>query len=837
MGLFAQPVLPYAYPRQMGASELKESMLRLRVLGSALFIAAHPDDENTRLIAWLAGERKVNTTYLSITRGDGGQNLIGSEIEEMLGVLRTQELLMARGVDRGEQMFTRANDFGYSKHPDETMQIWDRQEVLADVVWAIRRTRPYVVINRFDHRSPGTTHGHHTASAMLSLEAYRLAADPTAFPEQLKFVDTWQVSRIFFNTSWWFYGSREAFDAADKSNLISVDAGAYNTARGLSYTEIAARSRSMHRCQGFGSTGSRGSDTEYLEWLDGLPMPLTETLISGSQDPFAGIDLSWKRIPGGEKVDAQLAKVEGAFDQSNPSKSVPGLLKAWQLMESLQSDPRVAKKRLETADLIRQCMGFWVEGVATSALVTPGDSLRVNLEIINRSGVESVLTQVLIVDTDGNQIAELADLPVTLVANESKKEGMTMLVPTTERLSTAYWLQQPATTGMYNVPEQKLRGLPQSPAPLRLQIMLQIGGVSFPLSTPIIFKENDPVRGEVYQPLELVPPAVVNVDRPVYLFNSSEPRAMKFTVKANRDGVRGTLVTHWPAGWQGTAGPSFDLKKKGEEQTVEWLVTPPKDSETTTLIVELEVDGRRYPYAMRTVAYDHIPAQTILTPASVRLSRLDLTVHSRNIGYIMGAGDDIPAALNEIGCQVTLLEDADLRPDGLAERLAHFDAVIAGIRAYNTRDRLAFAQDGINQYIENGGTYLVQYNTNRGLVTEQLGPFPFTLSRDRVTEENAPVEILDPAHPVLTSPNPIGQQDFDGWKQERGLYFAGKWDPALQTVLASHDKGESNLDGGLLVAPYGKGWYAFTGYSFFRELPNGVPGAFRLFANIISLGK
>jgi LmbE family N-acetylglucosaminyl deacetylase len=834
--LQAQPVYPYGHPVQRGSGELLESIRGLQVLGGTLYVAAHPDDENTRMIAWLAGERQVSTTYLSLTRGDGGQNLIGPEMRALLGVLRTQELLMARGVDRGEQMFTRANDFGYSRHPDETLALWDRDEVLADVVWAIRRTRPDIIINRFDHRSPGRTHGHHTASAMLALEAFRLAADPAAFPWQLQWVEPWQASRIFFNTSWWFYGSQEAFEAADKSGLLAVDVGAYNAARGLSYTEIAARSRSMHRCQGFGSTGSRGSEPDYLEWLDGQPMPEGST---GGQlaDPLAGLDLSWNRVEGGGAVEAALRRAEQAFDPDRPERAVDHLMEAWMLMADLEQDSRVRHRREQTADLIRQCLGLWAEVSADRPLLCPGDSVLLRMEFSPRCEKNLSLRSAQLRDARGNLLGSAANLPAALPAYGSLRPQLKVRVPADASWSTAYWLLEPESTGMFAVTDTALRGLPQSPAAWHVEAELSWDQLVLPLRMPVVFKENDPVRGEVYQPVDIVPPAVLRIRQPSWLFNGSQARRISLSVLANRDSVRGVLRPVYPEGWSGPESLPFQLDRRGDERSLDWEITPPAFPNSALVSLVLEVEGHAYPLAMQEVAYDHIPAQTILQPAALRLTRTDAEVRRLQIAYVMGAGDDVPRALQELGCTVTLLEDADLVPEGLDERLARFDAIVAGVRAYNTRESLARAQEALMRYVASGGLYLVQYNTNRGLVEPQPGPYQLGLSRERVTEEGAAVQLLDASHPALSTPNRIGPADFEDWVQERGLYFPDTWDPAYTALLSMADTDQKASQGSLLVAPYGKGWYVYTGLSFFRQLPEGVPGAFRLMANLLSLGR
>ncbi|HAH33823.1 MAG TPA: LmbE family protein, partial [Flavobacteriaceae bacterium] len=345
-------------PKKPTASQIYHKLEKLNFLGSALYVAAHPDDENTRLISYLANDLHANTAYLSLTRGDGGQNLIGPQIRELLGVIRTQELLAARATDGGKQLFTRANDFGYSKHPDETLEIWNKDEVLSDVVRAIRKFKPDVIINRFNHRNPGSTHGHHTASAMLSFEAFDLVGDATKFPETATTFGSWQPKRLLFNTSWWFYGSKEKFKKADKSKLVSVETGNYYPALGLSNGEIASLSRSMHKSQGFGSTGTRGKQTEYLEILKGeFPKDTTNV--------FDGIDTSWSRIQGGVAIGKILNPLLDSFNFQDPSTIVPDLLLAYRLLQDTKQGHWRSIKLKELQALIVSCSGIFLEAVSS----------------------------------------------------------------------------------------------------------------------------------------------------------------------------------------------------------------------------------------------------------------------------------------------------------------------------------------------------------------------------------------------------------------------------------------------------------------------------------------
>ncbi len=420
-------------PEKWTSSEIYEGIQKLNFLGSALYVAAHPDDENTRLISWLANHKKAQTTYLSLTRGDGGQNLIGTEIQELLGLLRTQELLAARRIDGGDQRFSRANDFGYSKHPDETFNIWDKDEILSDAVWAIRNLQPDIIINRFDHRTPGRTHGHHTGSAIIGLEAFSLAGDPTAYPEQLAYTDTWKPSRIFMNTSWWFYGSRENFEKADKSNLISVDVGVYYPVLGKSNTEIAALSRSQHKCQGFGVTGSRGSMDEYLELLKG-DMPK-------SSDPFEGINTTWTRVKKGEAVGKILARVEKNFRFDQPHLSVPQLLEARDLIINLEDGYWKRVKLAEIQQVIKACLALYVEAVTSEASATPGQEVNISMEFTNRSPIEVELETVAILPME-----ESVEAGIQLGYNQENKLEKTITLPADMPLSNPYWLNEKGYT-------------------------------------------------------------------------------------------------------------------------------------------------------------------------------------------------------------------------------------------------------------------------------------------------------------------------------------------------------------------------------------------------------
>ncbi len=810
-------------PERLNSSEIYQAIEKLNVLGSALYVAAHPDDENTRLIAWLSNDQQINTAYLSLTRGDGGQNLIGTQIREQLGVIRTQELLAARRTDGGTQMFSRANDFGFSKNPDETLKLWNRDEVLADVVWAIRKWQPDVIVNRFDHNSAGKTHGHHTSSAILSYEAFDLAADPKVYPEQLKYVQVWQPRRLFFNTSWWFYGSQEKFDAADKSKMVSVDAGTYLPLRGKSIGEMAAESRSMHKSQGFGSVGSRGENMEYLDLLKG-DMP------EKPNDLFAGINTTWMRVAGGAPIGDILKKTQASYDFNNPGASVPMLMDAMKKIEALPDGYWKRAKLTEIKRVITNCLGLFVEATASDFSATPGQEVNLTMEAINRSGNSVVLQSVRY-----QPLGTDSTLNATLASNKDFSFKKKLNLPANLPFTSAYWLDENYELGMYTVKEQALRGLPETPHNFKVEFSFLIENQPFILEREVAYKKDDDVKGEVYRPFEVTPPVFVNMADEALLFADAKPRSVGVLVKSGAPDLSGKVSLNCPKGWRAEpAAIDFNLKLKGEEQLVTFQVFAPAANSEGKITPVATVNGQRYDKSLVSIEYDHIPAQTLLLPAEVKVARTDLKRAGDRIAYIMGAGDKVPDGLRQVGYTVDLLEDRDIT----LENLKKYDAVVIGVRAYNTVERLKFHQQKLFDYAKQGGTVVVQYNTAGTLIPDaEITPYKLKISRDRTTVEEAEMRFLAPEHVVMNSPNKITTKDFDSWVQERGLYFPSEWGPEYTPILSCNDPGEPARDGSLLVAKYGDGWYVYTGLSFFRELPAGVPGAYRLFANLVGLGK
>ena len=801
-------------PKKLNADEILQDLKKLNVCGSVLYLAAHPDDENTNLITVLANEKLLNTTYLSLTRGDGGQNLIGTEQGDLLGIIRTQELLQARKIDGGKQLFTRARDFGFSKLPDETFTIWEKEKVLSDVVWAVRALKPDIIITRFS-LEPGKTHGHHTASAMLGVEAFDIAADTTKFPEQLKYLSPWQPHRIVWNSSKWFYND-DAKLLAQKP--IVMDCGHYNALLGKSYNEISAQSRSMHKSQGFGTMGNRGSNTEYFEHLKG---PKAE------KDILEGIDFTWNRVPGGAEISKVISSIILKYQSENPAASVPALLQLLADIAQLPESYWKGIKLKELKNIIKNCAGIYLEAAAAEPSVFSGEALKVNVEAINRSDVKVVF-----------QSFTIADWPKDTMVNKNLENNASFTFSTLYSIpsglvnSQPYWLVKPGTNGMFDYP-QKQNSEPEN-TPFQAQFKVAINGQNFVFEMPLVYKKSDPVDGEVYKPLEIWNPVFVNVADDLMMFTDAQPKNLKVVLRAGKANSSGVVSINAPAGWRTEPKElAYRLALKNEEQIVNFKIYPPSINAQGRLVVVATQEGKAYTQGYKPILHKHIPAQVVLPLSEVKVVRFSLQKKATNIAYIMGAGDQVPNCLEQVGYSVTLLSDAQIS----IENLRKYEALIFGVRAFNTVERMKFHLPKIFQYVHEGGNVIMQYNTSGRLLTDSLSPYKLKLSNDRVTVENAPVKVLLPGHALVNQPNKISTTDFDNWVQERGLYFPSQWGKEFEAVLSINDPGEPARDGALLVAKYGKGHYIYTGLSFFRELPAGVPGAYRLLANMIAFGK
>jgi len=805
------------------ASQLQLALKKLTVVGSAMYVAAHPDDDNAGLIGYLANERGYRTAYLSMTRGDGGQNLIGDEKGELLGLLRTQELLDSRTIDGGEQFFTRAIDFGFSKGPDETLRIWGHDTILADVVWNIRRFQPDVIITRFPTTGEGG-HGHHTASAILAGEAFTQAADATKFPEQLRFVAPWQPRRLFFNK---FTGRPLAPDDASLAKSLRIDLGTYNPLLGKSFGEIAGESRSENRSQGTGGLRRKGSILNYFDLLAGDP---------ATTDLFEGIDTTWSRYPGGEAVGKVLQQASDTFDPRNPPKSLPLLLQALDELDRLganpawsaQAHPWIAVKRRDLLDAIRGCAGMAIDVSASDSSVVAGGEIPISVTVVNRSDYPFTLQMIASPYANpGKGVLK------PLKNNDPIKTDVSFKIPDDMPVSQPYWLRKPPSTGADTVDDQQVLGLAENPTPIPITVTLADNLMHTVIFTvPAIYRWVDPVYGEKTRDVDIVPDVTANPAPHVVVFPDTQPKTVTLALQNFTAATSTTVRLNAPAGWHvDPASVPVKFEKKGEEARVTFRVTPPAAEGVAAVTAEVELpNGKKISRSLTTIDYPHIHPQRVFGESTAKTVRVNVKKRGSRIGYIMGSGDEVPDALRQIGYDVTLLSDSDLETADFTK----YDAIVTGVRAYNTRKRLKGAQPKLLDYVNKGGTLVVQYNTQQELVIDNLGPYPFKLSNDRVTVEEAPVKFLKPDSPLLNQPNKITDADFAGWVQERGLNFPRDWDPKYETPIASNDPGEPEKAGGELYARYGKGVYIYTAYDWFRELPAGVPGAYKLFANLVS---
>jgi LmbE family N-acetylglucosaminyl deacetylase len=789
------------------SADIQTALNKLNVLGSVLYIAAHPDDENTAVLAFMARERLYQTAYLSLTRGDGGQNLLGPEQGDLLGVIRTWELLAAREIDGAKQYFTRAIDFGYSKSADESLQKWDRQLLLTDMVHIIRSHRPDVIINRFTPNTGG--HGHHLSSAILAEEAFRAAADPAFSSESLKETEPWQVKRMFWNA--WRWGQSNV----DDSDLF-VNVGTYNPLLGQSYQEIAAKSRSMHKSQGFGSSPNRGHSFEYFRHSKGD---------SANIDIFDGIDTSWKRVEQSAEIQKLITELISAFKPESPHKSVPGLVKLYKLLETHPQNYWIKIKKEEVKNLLQMCSGLWIEAVALQESASPGESISIRTNVINRSSAEIFLEKISLSFANDDSLFK-----TKLESGKAAAWQKKLRIPIDTPYSQPFWLKQRPGETMFALPED-YDGSAIASEKLKAVVHLLFDDVKINYETALFYRRTDPLEGELLKPFLIRPDVSLALAQSVYIFTGNESKSIEVVVKAGRDSVSGNLLLTAPHGWNVTPTvQTFSIAKIDESLSIPFHLDPGKNAQEGEITVQANINGKLFNQEVIHVDYPHIPHQNILKTARARLIRPDILVPHKKIAYIMGSGDEIPQALQQIGMQVDLIDDA-----GLADAdYSQYNAVICGVRAFNTRENLGRLQSRITEFVENGGLWIVQHNTRFGTQVGQIGPYSFTArGGSRISQEDTPIEILDPGHRIFNYPNKITQQDFDGWVQERGLYLAETWDENFTPLLAGSDIGEKPQAGGLLYAPYGKGVFIFSGLAWFRQLPAGVPGAYRLFVNML----
>ncbi len=809
-------------PVSKSSADILQGFEKLKVLGSVLYIAAHPDDENTRLLAYLANEKKYRTGYLSLTRGDGGQNLIGDEQGVSLGLIRTQELLAARRIDGAEQFFTRAFDFGFSKSTEEALRIWNKEKILADVVFVIRRFKPDVIITRFPPDSRAG-HGHHSASAALAIEAFKAAGDPNRFPEQFVMTEPWKPKRILWNT--YNFGSANT----QSEDQYKIDVGIFNPLLGKGYGEISAESRSQHKSQGFGVPAQRGHQYEYFSHTDGVPL---------RNDLFDDVTTDWSRI-NEKQFNASVDSLIQQFSPTHPASSVPSLVRLYNKVDQNVRDYYwKAKKKAEIQQLITACLGFYVEAIASQQVAVTGDSLQISFNVINTSKIP-VNDLTLELEDTSFQLAPIA------VGNEFMSKKFSRLIVEDFNKTQPYWLREQMDSGSFTVKVPSHIGNAEIQWD-EMELRYKVENTEFRQRIPLQYKYTDPVKGEIYQPVMVVSPIVLGFQPAVVLNNlvPKHPQHLQLIYKSyqQRDTIKGRFLFDLMEGEKNTQ-KSLSYKLPLPKNTMQSVILPldtlfkGKVPDRIYPWVEIPEANRRVRYnnGLKLIQYDHIPNIHYFLPTSVTVVKEEIRVVGKMVGYIPGSGDAIPEALKQMGYSVVVLDEVTLGSYDLKK----LDAIITGVRAYNVMESLGNHYPKLMAYVEAGGNMIVQYNTSNqlGTVKSKIGPYPFTIVRNRITDENAPVKFINPVHPVLNFPNKITLADFAGWKQERSIYHAANFDSRFETILSMNDPDEKPDDGSLIIAKYGKGYFTYTGLVFFRQLPAGVPGAYRLLANLIGLNQ
>lgn len=789
-----------------------------RQMGSVLYIAAHPDDENTELLAYLARGRDYRTAYLSVTRGDGGQNVLGPDLGDKLGVARTQELLAARRIDGAQQFFTRAIDFGFSKNYQETLNVWNKQEVLSDIVRVIREFRPDVLITRFSP-SPGGTHGHHTTSAILAMEAFKLAGDAKAFPEQA--LPPWQPKRVMWNVSTF------QKDKVVSGDVLKIDVSGKDAVSGEAFHDIAQAGRAMHKTQGFDNFVFPSSNGEQrFQLLDGAP---------ATADIMDGVDTTWNRVPGGgAEIGKAADEIIAQFDTKDPAASVPALLKLRSQLNALTTkDSIITEKQLLLDRILQECLGLKVETAISHSDVVPGEKMQLRTTAAVHAKLPNNIT-VRWLAVRYPQLKKELNKGVDLHLNESSSLDSIETLPTTTPLTEPYWLRFEGSPGMFHVDEPKLIGTAENAPPFPVEEIFEVGGQKLVVHDEPVQVTTDSWGNPVRRRLDVIPPVSLRFLSDVVVLTPGSSRSVAVEITAARVHSAGTLQLQAPPDWKvNPAKQSFDLASMGQHAQFNFTITAPTKCETSKIAACAEMHGARYCNERQEISYAHIPRQLLQPPAVVKAVSLDLATRGKTVGYLPGAGDSLAENLQQMGYAVKMLDDANLT----AKDLQGLDAIVIGVRAFNVRNNIAAAMPILLSYVENGGTIISQYNRPDKLKTEQVAPYDLHISPVRVTDEKATMTFLAPDNPVLNTPNKITSADFDGWVQERGLYFPNKWDDHFVPILACNDPGEDPAKGALLIAKYGKGYYIYTGLGFFRQLPAGVPGAYRLFANMVSIGK
>ena len=848
------PLAPSPARAQNGGSEYHGAAalgLRLRGLGvtkRVLMIGAHPDDEDTQLLARWALEEGADVAYLSLTRGEGGQNGIGPELGEGLGLLRTEELLAARRVDGARQFFTRAYDFGFSKSAEEAFRHWPREELLRDVVYVIRNYRPDVIVTVFSG-TPRDGHGQHQVSAIIAREAFAAAADGDRFPGMLR---PWQTSRMY-------QSMRGNPDAA----TVRVPIGNLDPLIGRSPFQLAMASRSRHRSQDMGRPELPGPRWGTLRRI--LPEGGgTEATMWTGIDTTLAIEGPAESATARALADYQrrVDEIRARFNPLDPRASANELLRALNsLRVALDSLPRtngvaelhddIAAEMDKVQEAAVAALGIVIDAVAGDARLAPGQTVDLEVTVWN-GGAEPLRILGGGVGPDMPYGRDWSAVPVagSPAPPEVVAPGAlgtwkwTVHVPRETRYTEPYFLREPRDGDLYRW-DPDARGVaitePFEPDPLSVCGQGEVNGTQISFCSGVTHREVDPRQGELRRPVMVVPAVSVLLDPPARVLSTAAPRPIPYTVRLAAEqagGIAGTVRLQVPDGWRAEpASVPVRFAGPGEVREVRFTVTPPANARAgdhAVSAVFVADDGRRFERGVQMIDYPHVRARPLWHDAKSVVRAFDVRVpQGLRVAYIEGAGEEGPGFLANLGITPELLDAEDLA-EGDLDR---FDVIVAGSRAYEVRTDLMAHNQRLLDWVARGGTMIVQYNKYE-IVEGRFTPFPITMARPhgRVTDENAPVRILNPDHPVFTTPNRITDADWQGWVQERGLYFAQTWDPAYTPLLETADPGEHPLRGGLLVAKHGQGTYVYTGLAFFRQFPQGVPGAYRLFANLLALG-
>jgi LmbE family N-acetylglucosaminyl deacetylase len=821
-----------------GAMGLSQTLKRLDIVESVLHTGAHPDDENSSLLAWLARGQGVRTAYLAANRGDGGQNLLGTELFEPLGVIRTEELLSARALDHAQQFFTPTFDFGFSKTSKETLDKWGHDQTLADFVRVIRQFRPEIIVSRFTGTA-SDGHGHHQAAGILTKEAFKAAADPAFFPEYGK---PWQAKKLYLSGM----GGGRGRGRGPETPGIDVNVGEFDPVLGRSYNEIAIEGRSFHRSQGQGGAREKGPRTARLSLIDKtVDVPDTATLYAGTLyklpdlaqlEPGLGTDL----VALEQKITAIREKVK----LTQPADVVPDLMEAIRLFQQIESRATnehvhflLKLKEPDFYEAARLAAGLVVDVMASDDTLIPGQEFDLTVDVIN-GGPFDFSTVQSSPDLPPGWTAEFAGSTGSSAPGQKLTQRFKVKVGASAPYTQPYWLQQPRNGDRFVWPKGSAVSMPFDPPLLDTVVDAKYDAGTIEMHQAAVFRHVDQLYGEERSHLNVVPALSLRVSPEIGVVPLAGNRKKEFTVTIeNQDTVPAesqvSLVV--PEGWS-VAPVSQPVKfaKQGEKTTLSFTVSVPPVAGDFKVQAVAKVGNQEYKTGYQAIAYPHIETHYIYSPAESSVEVFDVKTLATTVGYVEGAGDTVADALKQLGISVTLLSAQDLA----TADLSRYQTIILGIRAYAVRDDLRAYNDRLMEFVKNGGTLITQYNRSNEFPAMQIGPYPFTLTGNntyRVTDENAPVKILDPENNIFNVPNKITDRDFEGWIQERGTYFLSQWDPQYKPLLESQDPGEQPLQGGLVVGKYGKGTYVYAGYVFFRELPAGVKGAFRLFSNLVSI--